>query len=203
MQQRLIIGYCVSARMGRSGEKSAIRGSRKNREAPDEGAFILEKERAGKMKIVEIDINKIKPYEKNPRKNDDAVKYVKASIEEFGFKIPLVVDKNNTIVAGHTRYKAAMQIGMKKIPCIVADDLTEEQIKAFRIVDNKTSEFSSWDFPELENQLEDIISIDMKSFGFEEIESIDMSDFFTEKDEIKEKKQNVIVCPNCGKQIEL
>ena len=155
------------------------------------------------MEIVEIDINEIKPYEKNPRKNDDAVKYVKASIEEFGFKIPLVVDKNNTIVAGHTRYKAAVQIGMKKIPCIIADDLTEEQIKAFRIVDNKTSEFSSWDFPELENQLEGIISIDMKTFGFEEIESIDMNDFFTEKDEIKEKKKNVIVCPHCGKQIEL
>ena len=155
------------------------------------------------MEIVEIDINEIKPYEKNPRKNDDAVRYVKASIEEFGFKIPLVVDKNSTIVAGHTRYKAAVQIGMKKIPCIIADDLTQEQIKAFRIVDNKTSEFSSWDFPELENQLEDIISIDMKMFGFEEIEPIDMSDFFTEKDEIKEKKQNVIVCPHCGKQIEL
>lgn len=178
-------------------------GQPENREAPEEGAFVLEKKGWQIMNIVEIDINKIKPYEKNPRKNDDAVKYVKASIEEFGFRIPLVVDKNNTIVAGHTRYKAAVQIGIKKIPCIIAEDLTEEQIKAFRIVDNKTSEFSSWDFPELESQLEDIISIDMKTFGFEEIEPIDMSDFFTEKDEIKEKKQNVIVCPHCGKQIEL
>lgn len=82
----------------------------------------------------------IKPYEKNPRKNDEAVKYVAESIKEFGFKVPIVVDKDMTIVAGHTRYKAAKKLGLNEVPVIVADDLTDEQIKAFRLADNKTGE---------------------------------------------------------------
>ena len=81
------------------------------------------------MNIIEIKIGDIIPYEKNPRKNDDAVKYVAESIKQFGFKVPIVIDKNNVIIAGHTRYKASKKLGLKEVPCIVADDLTEEQIK--------------------------------------------------------------------------
>lgn len=76
------------------------------------------------MKVVNIAIDNIKPYSKNPRINDNAVDYVAKSIKEFGFKVPIVIDKNNVIVAGHTRYKASKQLGLKEVPCIVADDLT-------------------------------------------------------------------------------
>lgn len=120
------------------------------------------------MEILYIKTNLLKPYEKNPRKNDGAVEYVANSIEEFGFKVPIVVDKNNVIVAGHTRYKAAKKLGLKEVPVIVANDLTDEQIKAFRLADNKVSEKAEWDFDLLNTELDDIIDFDMELFGFED-----------------------------------
>lgn len=120
------------------------------------------------MEIVNRKVKELIPYEKNPRKNDEAVKYVKASIEQFGFKVPIVIDANNIIVAGHTRLKAAKELGMKEVPCIVADDLTEEQIKAFRLADNKTAEAAEWDFELLNTELLDLeANFDMADFGFE------------------------------------
>lgn len=98
------------------------------------------------MKIIYKDIDSLIPYENNPRKNDKAVKYVAESIKQFGFKIPIIIDKNNVIVAGHTRRKAAKKLKLKEVPCVVADDLTEEEIKAFRVADNKVAEKSEWDF---------------------------------------------------------
>lgn len=95
-----------------------------------------------KVEIKEIALKELVPYEKNPRKNDDAVEFVANSIKEFGFKVPIVIDSNNIIVAGHTRYKAAKKLKLATVPCIVADDLTPGQIKAFRLVDNKVVEFS-------------------------------------------------------------
>ena len=115
-------------------------------------------------------IGDIIPYEKNPRKNDEAVKYVAESIKQFGFKVPIVIDKNNVIVAGHTRYKASKKLGLKEVPCIVADDLTEEQIKAYRLADNKVAELAEWDFDLLGEELSDILDIDMCDFGFEALE---------------------------------
>lgn len=112
-------------------------------------------------------IKDIKPYGKNPRKNDDAVPYVAESIKQFGFKVPIVIDKNNVIVAGHTRYKAAKKLGFKSVPCIIADDLTDEQIKAFRLADNKVSEKAEWDLDLLDSEIEGIFDIDMTDFGFE------------------------------------
>lgn len=121
------------------------------------------------MKIESVAIDKIIPYEKNPRKNDVAVDAVAASIKEFGFKIPILLDKSGTIIAGHTRLKAAMKLGLKEVPCIYADDLNEEQVKALRLADNKTAELADWDFDLLNDELLDIIDIDMTSFGFEEL----------------------------------
>lgn len=89
----------------------------------------------GNMNIVEKRITDIRPYEKNPRKNDDAVKYVAASIKQFGWKVPIVIDKGGVIVAGHTRYKAALELNIKEVPCVIADDLTPEQIKAYRLAE--------------------------------------------------------------------
>lgn len=127
------------------------------------------------MRIVEKKIDALKPYEQNPRCNDNAVESVAASIREFGFKVPLVIDKDGIIVAGHTRHKAAKLLGLDKVPCIVADDLTPEQIKAFRLADNKVGELATWDtkleFLELSEL--DKIGFDMSMFGFEPIQSTD------------------------------
>ena len=119
------------------------------------------------MNIIEKNLNDIKPYEKNSRKNDNAVKYVVNSIKKFGFKSPIVIDKNNVIVCGHTRYKASKKLGLEKVPCIVADDLTDEQIKAYRLADNKVSELAEWDIDLLGEELDDIFNIDMSDFGFD------------------------------------
>lgn len=119
------------------------------------------------MDIVNLKLSEIKPYENNPRYNDDAVDKVAKSIQEFGFKVPIVVDKNGVIIAGHTRLKAAKKLGMKEAPCIVAKDLTEEQARAFRLADNKTSEFASWDDELLREELEAITGIKMGEFGFD------------------------------------
>lgn len=120
------------------------------------------------MKIINLKIDVLKPYDKNPRKNKEAVKYVAESIKEFGFKQPIVIDKNNVIVCGHTRLLAAKQLGLKEVPCILADDLTEEQINAYRLVDNKTNEFAEWDNELLKVELFKLPSLNMKLFGFEE-----------------------------------
>ena len=108
----------------------------------------------------------LKPYENNPRHNDDSVDQVAASIREFGWKVPIVIDSDNVIVCGHTRWKAAHRLGIKRVPCVVADDLTDEQIKGFRLADNKTAELSEWDFGRLEEELKGI-SMDMSQFGFD------------------------------------
>lgn len=121
------------------------------------------------MKVEELALSDIKPYKNNPRKNDEAAKYVAESIKQFGFKVPIVIDKNNVIVCGHTRYKAAKKLKIKKVPCVMADDLTEEQIKAYRLADNKTGEFAEWDLDLLNLELEDLnfTDIDMSDFGFD------------------------------------
>lgn len=94
------------------------------------------------MEIINMLLTDLVPYEKNPRKNDEAVKYVAESIRQFGFKVPIIVDKDGVIVAGHTRYKAAKKLKLKEVPCIVADDLSDEQIKAFRYIAGKRSDTS-------------------------------------------------------------
>lgn len=119
------------------------------------------------MIILDVKLSDIKPYENNPRNNDEAVEPVANSIKEFGFKVPIVIDKDNIIVAGHTRYKAAKKLKLDTVPCIVADDLNEEQIKAFRLADNKVSEIATWDLELLGIELDNIINIDMEAFKFE------------------------------------
>lgn len=119
------------------------------------------------MQVFEKSLGEIKPYENNPRQNDGAVDSVANSIREFGFKVPLVIDSHGVIVAGHTRYKAAQKLGLEKVPCIVADDLTEQQVKAFRLADNKVGELASWDNELLELELDGIEDLDMDAFGFD------------------------------------
>lgn len=117
-----------------------------------------------RMNIVYKKVADLAPYENNPRNNEEAVDYVANSIKEFGFKVPVVVDKDNIVVAGHTRLKACEKLGITEVPCIVAEDLTEDQIKAFRIADNKVSEYATWDEEKLSKELSNIM-MDMTEFG--------------------------------------
>lgn len=151
------------------------------------------------MKIEELKITELVPYGKNPRKNDEAIDYVAESIKQFGFKVPIIIDKDNVIIAGHTRFKASQKLDLKKVPCIRADDLTEEQVKAYRLADNKVSEFAVWDFELLEEELNDILEIDMNELGFEKTEEVNLDDFFEEKEPIEPKieEPKEIQCPHC------
>jgi len=124
----------------------------------------------GKLQVVYKKPDEIIPYKRNPRNNDGAVDAVAASIKEFGFKVPVVIDKDGTIVCGHTRVRAAKKLGLEEVPCIVADDLSEEQIKAFRLADNKTAELADWDMELLAIEMDEIFNIDLEQFGFESLE---------------------------------
>lgn len=126
--------------------------------------------KSASTQILTLPIGEIRPYEKNPRKNENAVKYVKESIRQFGFKVPIVIDSNRVIVCGHTRLLAAKSLGLTEVPCIMADDLTDDQIKAFRLADNKVGEFAEWDLDLLGDELDaiaDASDIDMGDFGFD------------------------------------
>lgn len=120
-----------------------------------------------KLEIKNFKIEEVHPYENNPRFNKDAVSKVASSIKKFGFKNPILVDKNNVIIAGHTRLEAAKKLGLEEVPCIVASDLTEKQAKALRLADNKVAEFSTWDYLKLDEELKALgDSFDFQDFGF-------------------------------------
>lgn len=159
------------------------------------------------MQITDMSVNDLTPYENNPRRNEHAVKYVANSIKQFGFKVPIVIDKNNVVVAGHTRLLAAKELGLETVPCIRADDLTDEQVKAFRLADNKVSEMSSWDFEALDQELAELDDIDMSSFGFDiaatEQDLNGIFDDAPDAGEPKEKEPKIITCPHCGESFEL
>lgn len=110
--------------------------------------------------------SQVKPYDKNPRRNDGAVDAVAASIREFGFQQPIVVDRDGIIIAGHTRHKAARKLGLKEVPVVVADGLSPEKVKAYRLADNKTGELAEWEIGSLEEELGDLCNFDMEQFGF-------------------------------------
>lgn len=121
-----------------------------------------------KMSIEYLELSELKPYDKNPRVNDDAAAKLQDGIKKFGFKVPMLIDKDNVIVAGHTRYKAAQALGMKQVPCIRIEDLDENEIKAFRIADNKYGELSHWDSELLKGELSFLkdVDFDLESLGF-------------------------------------
>lgn len=159
-----------------------------------------------KLKIEYLSTDELIPYANNPRNNDEAVDYVANSIRQFGFKVPIIIDKDKNIVAGHTRLKAAKKLGIKEVPCIIADDLTEQQIDAFRLADNKVSEIAAWNFDKLEMELESITDIDMSEFNFNldggnTFDESQLDELFADAPE-KEKKPKMIKCPHCGQEFE-
>lgn len=155
------------------------------------------------MQVVAKSIDDIKPYENNPRDNDDAVDAVANSIKEFGWQQPIVVDIGGVIIAGHTRYKAAQKLGLKTVPVVVAKDLSEEQVKAYRLADNKSGELADWNTKLLDEELQNIDEIDMTAFGFDEnIEFEPADEIDTRIDESTEESDDDLIevtCPDCGK----
>ena len=119
------------------------------------------------MKIIEKRLDDIRPYDNNPRLNDRAVPAVAESLKKFGWQQPIVIDRNGVIVCGHTRYKAALSLGMKTVPCKYADELTEDEITAYRLADNKTAELAEWDADKMTEELAKISRFDMSAFGWE------------------------------------
>lgn len=154
------------------------------------------KQMVDKLYLVEVD--KIIPYEKNPRNNKAAVEYAKNSIKRFGFRNPIVLDKDNVIVAGHTRWAAAKELGLKKVPCVSAEDLTPAQVRAYRIADNKVADMAGWDNDLLGEELKKILAedeFDMTDFGFGDFELTMLTEDITPEpfdeavvDEYKEKE---------------
>jgi ParB-like chromosome segregation protein Spo0J len=129
------------------------------------------------MNIVELALTDIKPYENNPRYNDEAATYVAESIDRFGFKIPIIVDKDYVIIAGHTRYKAAHILGLVTVPCIIADDLDEKQVKAYRIADNRMAELSEWNFDKYNEEVQKMLNSGM-------LDDIELFDLFCKEEDI-------------------
>lgn len=139
------------------------------------------------MNVVEIDVSEIVPYDNNPRRNEKAVEAVANSICEFGFNNPIILDRDHVIISGHTRRLAALKLGLRKVPCYIAEDLTDEQVRAFRLADNRVASFATWDEEKLREEIKGIAGIDMTDFGFKE-DAI--------KDIFREKKTHI--CPKCG-----
>lgn len=165
------------------------------------------------MTIEMISLSELKPYEKNPRINDDAAAKLQDSIKAFGFRIPMVITADNVIVCGHTRYKAAQALGIESVPCIRCEDMSEDQIKAFRIADNKYSELSSWDIDLLKGELLALkdIDFDLESLGFNPYElqgyiepftfAFDESEDNQNSDEASENIQSNCNLPESGRVI--
>ena len=168
------------------------------------------------LNIINLDINKLIPYINNPRNNENAIDKVASSIKEFGFKVPIVIDKNNVIVNGHTRLLASKKLGLKEVPCVIADDLSEAQIKAFRIADNKVSEYASWDEELLKIELEqfeemnfdlDAVNIDYSDFDLEidyiEDDFIEIKEREDLSDKVNSAYEIIIECDNEEEQEEM
>lgn len=148
------------------------------------------------MEIIYKKLSDLKPYDSNPRKNKKAVEAVAKSIKDLGFRVPLVIDNKDVIVCGHTRYEALKKLGWTEVPCVIADDLSEEQIKAYRLADNQVAEFATWDVAKLEMEISEL-GVDMSDYGFivgkalkDNGVEIDLSTFDDEEFDT--------TCPECG-----
>lgn len=153
-------------------------------------------------KVVLMALNEITPYENNPRNNEETVEKVANSIKKFGFNQPIVVDKDNVIIVGHTRYLAAQELGLTEVPVIVAGNLSDEQARAYRLADNKTGELAGWDFEKLALELEQIEDIDMGDFGFIEGSDLDITDDdFLSENQIKKKNPKRLLALIVGRNL--
>ena len=161
------------------------------------------------LRVKYVPIGDVRPYEDNPRRNDGAVQAVVNSIREFGWKQPIVVDADGTIVVGHTRHKAAQALGMTEVPVVVASDLTPEQCAAYRLADNRVGELATWDSELLAQELDGLADLDMSAYGFDSGELLSGADI----DELfedygggdagePEPPGKTVTCPHCGSTFE-
>lgn len=160
------------------------------------------------MELKKIKLSEIKPYERNARKNDDAVEYVIKSIKQCEYIAPIILDENNVILAGHTRYKALKKLGYKEAECVIKEGLTEEQKKKYRLLDNKTSEFAEWDFDLLEDELTDLDFGDLDiDWGIPNTEFEENNEHLREQEGIDldeyESNKKQVECPSCGFKFEV
>ena len=160
------------------------------------------------MELKKIELSKIKPYEKNARKNDEAVEYVVKSIQQCEYIAPIILDENNVILAGHTRYKALKKLGYKEAECVIKEGLTEEQKKKYRLLDNKTAEFAEWDFDLLEDELTDLDFGDLDiDWGIPNTEFEENNEYLREQEGIDldeyESNKKQVECPSCGFKFEV
>lgn len=154
------------------------------------------------IKLVRKKVNELLPYENNPRDNDNAVDPVSESIVKYGYKVPIIIDSEGTIITGHTRLKALQKLGIEEVDVILADDLSDEQVKEFRLVDNKVSEFAKWEPTKLEEEMAKLEN-SLEEFGFISVAAIDIDEFFEQETPKKEKAPKTVICPHCGEEFEV
>lgn len=156
------------------------------------------------MNVENWPIDEVHEYPNNPRRNDEAVEKVANSIKSFGWQQSIVVDEKGVIICGHTRYRAAQMLGLSEVPVTVAEGLSENQVQAYRLADNKTGELASWDWAKLNEELEQIdwLDCDMEQFGFSA--GVDIDAFFEDAEEVGEngsdgdQEPKEVKCPHCG-----
>ena len=154
------------------------------------------------INLVRKKVNDLLPYENNPRDNEEAVDPVSKSIVKYGYKVPIIIDSSGTIITGHTRLKALQKLGVEEVDVILADDLSEEQVKEFRLVDNKVSEFAKWEPIKLEEELA-ALENSLEDFGLMTLVEVDVDQFFEDGLYEGEKKKKTIKCPHCGEEFEV
>lgn len=160
------------------------------------------------MEIKKIKLADIKPYENNARINDDAVDYVVKSIEQCEYVAPIILDENNVILAGHTRYKALKKLGYDEAECVIKQGLSDEQKRKYRLLDNKTTEFADWDFDVLQNELDGLDFDDLDiDWGLPDLELNETSDYIPEQEDVDidkyESNRKEVECPSCGFKFEV
>ena len=166
-------------------------------------------------KLKKLKLDEIKQYENNPRINGEAIEAVVQSIKQCGYVAPIIVDEDGVILAGHSRYQALKRLGEDETEVLIIDDLTDEQKKKYRVLDNRVAEFSEWDFDKLEDELRQIdfgdFTFDLDDFIFEgfedEDDEVDETDTYVDpkKEEKKQEleKKKMLVCPHCGELIDI
>ena len=169
-------------------------------------------------KLEYINIDKIKLYENNPRENYEAIDIIVQSIRQCGYIAPIIVDEDYIILAGHTRYQALKRLGYSKVEVLIIDGLSDEQKRKYRLLDNRTAEFSMWDFDKLETELQ-LVNFGDFNFNFDDfifkVDDYNKDNDFIEDDEnitedknnnnnkIKPTKKKFYKCPHCGKEFEV
>ena len=166
------------------------------------------------LKVETWPIERLVPYCRNPRKNDEQVDRMASAIKEFGFRIPVVAKSDGSVVDGHLRLKAAQKLGMKEVPVALADELTDAQVKAFRLLANKSANWAQWDEDLLKLELQDLqdMAYDLELTGFDESELGDIWDgedvnFSPDEDSeavrLDKKDPKIVTCPSCGNTFEM